>query len=188
MIKIPELKKFKKSTEVVASHSWGDDYDIVFRASSKSAIFEIWHEEEQYGNDTWGWQARIILHKKDNDDYHHCASKCSGYEEAYQKMLSYANTDSIFPAPHTKKQLDISKRIKETEEKYQVYSSKHSVQTFKSEFVGCKKCGSKLKRELLFSEFCPLCKTDLRSKTTVDTLQRYKAKIKQLTKELQASY
>lgn len=64
------------------------------------------------------------------------------------------------------------------------YARKHSVSTFKAEYVGCPKCGSKLKRGLLQGETCPLCRSDLRGMTTLETLKRYEANILDLEKKI----
>lgn len=48
----------------------------------------------------------------------------------------------------------------------------------KAEFVGCRTCGSRLKREYIQSNCCPLCKHDLRPDSTIkaveSALNRYK--------------
>lgn len=64
------------------------------------------------------------------------------------------------------------------------YAKTHSVLSFKAEYIGCPDCGSKLKRALLRSDICPLCRTDMRSKTTLDVLARYDANIKALRKRI----
>lgn len=187
MITVPAFKSFKKTTEAIAYHSWGDDYDTMYRATTKYATFEIWHEEEEYGNDAHGWQSRILIHGKYNNSVD-CGTKCLSPEDAYVEMVKKASRQDVHPAPQTKKQLDLERRIKETEQKYIEYNNKHSIKMLSSDFIGCKECGSRLKRELLHSEYCPLCRNDLRSKTTIDTLKGYQNKIKKLQKELDASF
>lgn len=41
--------------------------------------------------------------------------------------------------------------------------------SFKAQLVGCKKCGSRLNREYLKSNFCPLCRADMRSETELQS-------------------
>lgn len=86
----------------------------------------------------------------------------------------------------TKKMLDLEQRINAERKKSADYETAHSVKAFKADFVGCSACGSKLKRELLQTEKCPLCRADLRGKTTLETLAKYKAKIAELTATLEA--
>lgn len=66
------------------------------------------------------------------------------------------------------------------------YEEAHSVRKFKAVFVGCPHCGSKLAREWLRSDFCPLCRADLRSKTTLDTLGGYREKQKDIADKIKA--
>lgn len=70
-------------------------------------------------------------------------------------------------------------------DKKTAYEKAHSVSTFKAEFIGCPKCGSRLKRTLLKREYCPLCGTELRSQTTMDTLRRYEKNIRNLEKKIE---
>lgn len=82
--------------------------------------------------------------------------------------------------------LSLQNRRKAETQKYTDYAKAHSVSTFKAEYIGCPKCGSKLKRTLLKSESCPLCREELRSKTTIETLERYSKNICELDKQIKA--
>ena len=84
----------------------------------------------------------------------------------------------------TKTLLNLKERVKREKEKKENYMKMHSISTFKIEFIGCSGCGSKLKRKLLHGERCPLCSTDLRGKTTIDTIQRYNDNIEKLKKQI----
>lgn len=46
----------------------------------------------------------------------------------------------------------------------------------KAEFVGCKKCGSKLKRLYIKTNRCPVCGTDLRPESTLKAVQSAKSR------------
>lgn len=92
------------------------------------------------------------------------------------RFLSY---DNVKPS---KKVEELRRRIDETYVKSVEYGKMHSVKNFKSTYVGCPKCGSRLKADLVFGDRCPLCHTDLRSETTLKTLARYKEKINELKK------
>ena len=57
--------------------------------------------------------------------------------------------------------------------------------TVKSEFVGCKNCGSKLASKYIQrTNVCPLCRADLRSQTTLSNLQRLRERIAETEKLL----
>ena len=78
---------------------------------------------------------------------------------------------------------EITPKIKELQQKHSAltlkireYEAKHSVKNLKAAFIGCPECGSKLAKDRLHGNFCPLCLTDLRSKTTLDNLAGYRKK------------
>ena len=56
--------------------------------------------------------------------------------------------------------------------------------SFKAQLVGCKKCGSRLNREYLKSNYCPLCGTDMRSETELHRIQRLREKAEAAEKKI----
>lgn len=118
---------------------------------------------------------------------------CANYNEAQQYIDDHDNDrydqlavkfrryGKIEPS---KTLLSLRERLKKEQEKKIEYAKSHSVSTFKAEYVGCPECGSKLKRTLLRGESCPLCRAELRGKTTIDTLARYEANIRDLQKQI----
>ena len=105
------------------------------------------------------------------------------FDDYDQIAVKYRSYDKIAPSAtltnlEQRRDAEIQKRID--------YAKKHSVSTFKADYVGCPSCGSRLKRELLSGEYCPLCRTDLRGKTTLDTLAKYSQNIEDLKKKISA--
>lgn len=88
-------------------------------------------------------------------------------------------------AKETKKISEYRAKIEETRAKQGEYAREHSVMKQKAAFIGCGKCGSKIAKEYLRSEYCPVCRTDMRSKTTIETLDRYQKKIDGLWKKIE---
>ena len=80
-------------------------------------------------------------------------------------------------AEKTAKMAEYEAKVIELWEGQKKYRAEHSVHTFQAAYIGCPKCGSKLSREYLRGENCPLCRADLRSKTTLDKLKWYDDKI-----------
>ena len=64
----------------------------------------------------------------------------------------------------------------------------HSVKGFKAQYIGCSKCGSKLSREHLRGEHCPLCNTDLRSDYVLEKIEWYDHKIDLCFKQIQEEW
>lgn len=120
---------------------------------------------------------------------------CTDYDEAYEYLrerdngwyeqlaVKYREYPKLEP---TKAYSNLEERIKKEKEKKVAYTNAHSISSFKVEYIGCPNCGSKLKRTLLRGERCPLCNTELRSKTTMETLERYENNIKDLMQKLRA--
>lgn len=67
------------------------------------------------------------------------------------------------------------------------YITKHSIHNFKSEYIGCKNCGSKLKISLISGEQCPLCSNDLRNPDVSAHILDLNVKISALKKDIQVN-
>jgi len=92
-----------------------------------------------------------------------------------------------------KKISDLERRIEETRQKSVKYFSEHRVGDFKSAFIGCPDCKSKINRTYFEKlknntsrDLCPVCRTDLASDTTKETLKKYSEKINTLLDEIEA--
>lgn len=57
--------------------------------------------------------------------------------------------------------------------------------TAKAAFIGCKSCGSKLSRAYLHSNFCPVCRADLRPSSKQEEVQRSQQAIMKAEKRLE---
>lgn len=84
----------------------------------------------------------------------------------------------------TKKVDDLEKKIAETREKKSAFADAHSVKSQKAAFIGCPKCGSKLSRERLRGNSCPLCGMDLRAPSTLERLKSYDTRISEYEKQI----
>lgn len=89
--------------------------------------------------------------------------------------------------PHdiTSKKIESLKlKIKEAYKLYTALDREVVVKTFKAQYVACKGCGSKLNKDHLNSNFCPLCRTDMRSETTQNKIKMLYQKWQNLQVEL----
>lgn len=125
-------------------------------------------------------------------DWYEKVEPLESYEKASNWIENHDNGDyqnlavryySYNGVEDSKKAKEILERIKDEEKKRSDYIEKHSVLTFKAEFIGCQKCGSKIARIYLRNDKCPVCGEDLRSKTTLETIKRYNGKIYDLKKK-----
>ena len=99
------------------------------------------------------------------------------YDNLAVKYKSYANVE----IKSTKACENLKTKIADLTDKKRVYETQHGVRNFKSSYIGCSRCGSKVNREYLKGNRCPVCGEDLRGKTTLDTLKRYDERIKETT-------
>lgn len=76
-------------------------------------------------------------------------------------------------------------RHKEAFDHYINLNGKLYSETVKSEYIGCKQCGSKLKSSLLKMNSCPLCGQDFRSETTLKAIETAKKKKDAAEKKVQ---
>ncbi len=138
------------------------------------------YEEGGHGLDS---PIRWINHVCDNRD------DAKAYIESHDKGWYDQLAVMFYEYPKldpTKTMTTLQSRLRAEIDKRNAYAQAHSIASFKAEYVGCPECGSKLKRELLRGNSCPLCKAELRSKTTMDTLKRYDGNISDLQKEIKA--
>lgn len=149
----------------------------VYAQWSEHAMHDGWQEGCHGLNHDIRWIEGPILNSYD-EAYEYIKEHDSGwYDQLAVRYREVKLSDS-------KKIMEIKERLQKEIQKRKDYEAAHSVSTFKAEFVGCPDCGSKLKRTLLNSEKCPLCKTDLRGRTTLETLARYDANIEKYRKQI----
>lgn len=78
----------------------------------------------------------------------------------------------------SKKQTELENKISELTKEFNKRNSIPYATTVKSEYIGCKSCGSKLASKYIQNtNKCPLCHNDLRSLTTLSSLGKLTAKI-----------
>ena len=84
----------------------------------------------------------------------------------------------------TKKHEDLERRYNETVTQLSQIEGTVFCKDFKSQYLGCKKCGSKLNKDYMKSNKCPLCGEDMRSDTVLKNIARLKALEKELGKAI----
>ena len=94
--------------------------------------------------------------------------------------------EAVRKSKPTKKEADLTSAINAQSENIKKIIAQASIQNRTSEYIGCEECGSKLKRVLLRSEYCPLCRADLRSKTNIERINNAQKKLDELKKRCKA--
>ena len=73
----------------------------------------------------------------------------------------------------TKAMENLKTRIGDMRSKKRAYIESHHITNRKADTITCPKCGSRLNLAYMKSDFCPLCRTDLRSQTVLSHIEKY---------------
>lgn len=111
----------------------------------------------------------------------YCMNEFTSWMRNYNVMVAFSDTSCVKTTKHLS---SLKERMDRETDKMNTYAKEHSVSEFKASYVSCPKCGSKINKDYIGYDRCPLCKTDLRSETTKKTIARYKNNIIQLKKQI----
>ena len=76
-------------------------------------------------------------------------------------------------------------RLSSLQKSYKELSSKFHFSNAKSEFIGCKSCGSRIRRKHLKGNYCPVCGKDLRPISILERIKKAKEKYERLQAALE---
>lgn len=106
-----------------------------------------------------------------------------------QYAVRYYKANKLSP---TKQLEELKGKYSVLKLKYQKAISEIHCKNFKSQYISCKKCGSKLAVQYMCTNVCPLCRTDIRPQSVIDNIAKmskqltiYENKIKQIDRERQ---
>lgn len=109
---------------------------------------------------------------------------CDDYDEAHEYIENHDRQcyDQLavkyreYPEMKKTKTLEtLEERAKRLCDRYHELANNIHYANVKSQFIGCKHCGSKIASPHIKSNRCPVCYTDLRPESTLDTIKRAKA-------------
>lgn len=103
------------------------------------------------------------------------------WNRRYNVAFAFYDTSK---AKTTKKLQTLEARLIKEKEKLNEYIKKTDCSNFKAELITCPNCKSKINKKYIYNSHCPLCRTDLRSKTVIDITNRYQENIKALTQQI----
>ena len=100
------------------------------------------------------------------------------HDDGNYDQLAVRFRDTCIKPDMSKKYDALGKKLNDLRAEYQHKNSIAYATTVKSEYVGCKHCGSKLSAKYIQNtNKCPLCHSDLRSTTTLSNLEKLKERI-----------
>ena len=142
--------------EDAANNGWRDNGDGALSTM-------VWKEDETFEDYN---EARNYIYQKTNGKGHMAVL----YKE--HKIVK------------TKATIKKEKNLKNLEKEVNELNTKKYFEDFKSEYIGCKECGSKINKNYIKTHKCPCCGSDLRSETELKKIKNKKEKIKKLKKEV----
>lgn len=77
----------------------------------------------------------------------------------------------------------ISDRIRRMGEQRDKYTAEHSIHTLSAKLITCTKCDSRIAKDFVDGEFCPVCGNDLRSPYIPAQIATYEEKIEELRQQ-----
>lgn len=138
----------------------------------------VTHHGDRYGTQNVRFPSEKVFDNEEEAEKFIRENDRGDYDGVAAKFYDFANV------PDSAKAKELRQKISDTIKKKDEYIKLHSVKTHKSAYIGCPKCGSKLNRELLSGERCPLCYTDLRSESTLKRIASFDAKVKEYEKKI----
>lgn len=102
------------------------------------------------------------------------------YDELAVKYKDYKKTEP------SKKYIAAQEKVREAHNKYYALADAFHFADHTSEYIGCKNCGSKISRKYLRSNYCPVCRTDMRPASTLSRLNSLNAAWDKAVNDLKA--
>lgn len=116
------------------------------------------------------WLPDVIC-KNEDEAYEVIKRKDDGWYD--QLAVLFYNTHEV----EDDKMRELNKKRNEAMFEYQDRDRKLYAETVKAQFIGCKKCGSRLARSFLKSNNCPVCRTELRPEHMMKSISSAKNKL-----------
>lgn len=145
--------------------------------NKRNIMADIQEHAEQEGD---GYSSRFTWHDEippyENYDKAKEAIKMLDrgfYDDHAVKFYDYSNANK------TAKIKEYETKIQELARNERKYKEEHSIHLLKAKHIGCERCGSKLNKDYIVGERCPLCSKDLRSKTTIEKMEWFNKKRKE---------
>ena len=127
------------------------------------------------------WHDKIPPLESEEEAHEFIKARDNGwYDDHAVRFKDYSGAEK------TAKIKEYESKVTELLEAEKEYRDAHSIHILKARHIGCPKCESRLNKEFIVGEKCPLCRTDLRSKTTLDKLEWYKQKRADYTARIEA--
>lgn len=182
----------KRTGERDLNMSHSINYAVYERNVSRKAVLaeiqeEVMHEDWQQGG--WYPDGQLKWHEDHVFETQEDAERfLERYEGKYDDhAVLFRNTDRI-SVKKSAEETKLEERLNRLKAELSAIEGGAAISNRKSAFIGCPSCGSKLERVGLYRKFgnvCPICSTDLRSKTDRNRIAAKKKGIRETEKRLE---
>lgn len=128
----------------------------------------------EYGHDSGSITKYSHIAKNKEEAIEYLKSKDTGWYDCIACQFYE------FPNLSSKVVESLDNKIKELNNKYFELNNTIHYANVKASFVSCPSCNSKINKDFIKWNNCPICRIDMRPKTILDRLAQYKEKIKSL--------
>lgn len=142
--------------------------------------WRVSHQGDRCGTKIIRFPTNVIFNDEDSAMEYIQENDRGNYDGIAVKFRDFSSIED------TSKIREIRKKISETIQKKEEYIKAHSVKTRKAAYVNCPCCGSKLNKDRLYGNVCPLCHTDLRSATVLDRIKSFDVKLQDYEQKIKA--
>ncbi len=157
------------------------DYMVVEKRSDimKYAERYAFNNVDRQENPSGSYHGNMTIHDIVCDSYEEAQLRIKGWDKGWYSDHAVQFKDKKALKP-TKQMETLKNTISETRKKRDEFIKAHMPNNVKAELIGCKKCNSKIAKKYLRGTYCPVCRADLRPKSTMDRIRGYDAKISEL--------
>lgn len=136
------------------------------------------HSRDRYGTDRVRMPTDKVFDTYEEAEAYICKIDNGDYDGIAVKFLDFSEVKE------SARIKELRAKIADTVQKQKEYIAAHSVKKQKAAYIGCRSCGSKLNKEKLRGERCPLCNTDLRADSTLERIDSFKTRVDEYTKKI----
>lgn len=161
------------------------DYDVYSEKVSKSDVQEKW-DKIAYGREGSGLPNKIRWLDITLNSYEEAKEYIDKVDRGWYDCVAVKYKDfDISSIKSTKKLQELKDRCSRLEKEYREISNIVECKTFKSQLITCKQCNSKLNKDYMRSNKCPLCGNDIRSDTTKKRIKAKYDNLLEIRKQLE---
>jgi len=150
------------------------DYITVDNKSDIMRVAENYarHNTDMEENPSGSYHGNMTIHNHVCESYEDAEDYIDRHDTGWYSDHAVQFKDKSILKP-TKQMETVKARADKMAEERRKYYEEHAIKNRKSEFVGCKKCGSKLSVKHLRGDKCPVCGNDLRAEYVIERLKKY---------------